>query len=121
MTITEVGKRYDLSPDTLRYYERIGLIPSVNRKKSGVRDYTEEDCRWVEFAKCMRQAGLSIEVLTEYLRLSRQGDGTVDTRKMLLIEQRKQLAVRIEELHKTLERLDGKIARYEQGLAQRQS
>lgn len=51
MTITEVSSRYDLSQDTLRYYERIGLIPSVNRKQSGVRDYTEEDCRWVEFIK----------------------------------------------------------------------
>ena len=65
MTITEVSKKYDLTADTLRYYERIGLIPSVNRNASGIRDYTEEDCKWVHFAKCMRGAGLSIEVLVE--------------------------------------------------------
>ena len=65
MTIAEVSKKFDLSQDTLRYYERIGLIPSVNRNKSGNRDYTEEDCRWVEFIKCMRSAGLPIEVLIE--------------------------------------------------------
>jgi len=46
MTINEVSKKFDLSQDTLRYYERIGLIPSVNRNKGGIRDYTEEDCRW---------------------------------------------------------------------------
>ena len=58
MTIAEVSKKYDISADTLRYYERIGLIPPVNRNRSGIRDYTEADCRWVEFAKCMRGAGL---------------------------------------------------------------
>jgi len=62
MTITEVSKKYELSPDTLRYYERIGLLPSVNRNKGGIRDYTEEDCKWIEFIKCMRGAGLPIEV-----------------------------------------------------------
>ena len=69
MTITEVSKKYDLSQDTLRYYERIGLIPTVNRNKSGIRDYTDEDCKWVEFIKCMRGAGLPIEVLIEYVAL----------------------------------------------------
>ena len=69
MTITEVSKKYDLSQDTLRYYERIGLLPAVNRNKSGIRDYTDEDCKWVEFIKCMRGAGLPIEVLIEYVAL----------------------------------------------------
>ena len=61
MTIAEVSRQNDLSPDTLRYYERIHLIPPVNRNSSGNRDYTDEDCRWVKFIKCMRSAGLSIE------------------------------------------------------------
>ena len=60
MNIAEVSKKYDLTQDTLRYYERVGLLPRVNRTSSGIRDYTEEDCRWVEFIKCMRQAGLPI-------------------------------------------------------------
>ena len=98
MTITEVSKKFDLTQDTLRYYERIGLIPSVNRNKSGIRDYTEEDCRWVEFVKCMRSAGLPIEVLIEYVTLFQQGDETADARKELLIEQRKQLIEKMEEM-----------------------
>lgn len=113
MTIAEVSERLGVSQDTLRYYERIGLIPRVNRHTSGIRDYAEEDCKWVEFVKCMRSAGLPIEVLIEYVGLFQQGDETVAARKELLIEQRKQLTARMEDMKKTLERLDGKIAGYE--------
>jgi len=116
MTITEVSKKYDLTQDTLRYYERIGLIPGVNRKKSGIRDYNEEDCRWIEFIKCMRAAGLPIEVLIEYVALFQQGDSTAEARKELLIEQRNQLISRIDDMQKTLERLNFKIKRYEQSV-----
>lgn len=116
MTISEVSERFDLSQDTLRYYERIGLIPGVNRKKSGNRDYTEEDCKWVEFIKCMRNAGLPIEVLIEYVGLFQQGDATIEARKELLNEQRKQLIKKMDEMQKTLERLNFKIALYEQAI-----
>ena len=114
MTIAEVSKKYDISADTLRYYERIGLIPPVNRSRSGIRDYTEEDCRWVEFAKCMRGAGLQVEALIDYVALFQQGDETVPARKQLLIEQRDQLNERITLLQQTLERLNRKIDGYEQ-------
>jgi MerR family transcriptional regulator, aldehyde-responsive regulator len=113
MTIAEVSERFDLSPDTLRYYERIGLLPPVGRK-SGVRSYTAEDCKWIEFIKCMRGAGLAIEALIEYVGLFQQGDKTIQARKDLLIEQRKLLAARMAEMQQTLVRLDGKIASYEQ-------
>ena len=113
MTIAEVSEKYDLTQDTLRYYERIGLIPHVNRNKSGNRDYTEEDCRWVEFIKCMRNAGLPIEALIEYVTLFQQGDETVEARKELLTEQRKQLIQKMEDMQKTLERLNYKIEVYE--------
>ena len=114
MTITEVSKKYDMTPDTLRYYERIGLIPPVNRNGSGVRDYTEEDCKWVHFMKCMRAAGLSIEVLVEYETLFQQGNSTIKARKELLIEQRSRLADKIKEMQQTYERLDKKIDGYEE-------
>ena len=69
MTITEVSKKCDISADTIRYYEKIGLIPPINRNKNGIRNFTEEDCKWIEFAKCMRNAGLSIDALSQYLVL----------------------------------------------------
>lgn len=117
MNIAEVSKKFGLSADTLRYYERIGLIPHVNRTASGIRDYTEENCNWVEFAKCMRSAGLQVEALIEYVALFQQGDKTTEARKQILIEQRGQLAAKVEEMQKTLERLDKKIERYEECVA----
>ena len=67
MTISEVSNKYNLSAETLRYYERVCVIPPVNRNENGIRDYTEVNCNWVNFIKCMRDAGLSIESLIEYL------------------------------------------------------
>ncbi|MBK1812155.1 MerR family transcriptional regulator [Clostridium sp. YIM B02505] len=121
MTIAEVSERFDISQDTLRYYERIGLLPRVNRNKSKIRDYTEEDCKWVDFIKCMRQsAGLPIEALIEYVTLFQEGDETAVARKELLIEQRNVLAKKYEEMGKTLERLNNKIDRYEQTIAKKE-
>ncbi len=114
MTIAEVSKKYGVSADTLRYYERIGLIPPVHRTAGGIRDYTDDDCNWVGFVKCMRSAGLTIEALIEYVTLYQQGDETIQARKDLLIEQRRLLLERIEEMQATVARLDGKIERYDQ-------
>ncbi len=116
MKIAEVSENYGVTVDTLRYYERIGLIPTVNRK-SGIRDYIEEDLKWVEFIKCMRNAGLSIEVLIEYVTLFQQGDKTNEARKELLVEQRKQLIRRMDEMEKTIKRLDYKISVYDSVLS----
>lgn len=113
MQIAKVAEKYGISQDTLRYYERIGLIPPVTRGTGGIRDYSEEDERWVEFMICMRGAGLSIEALIEYVALFRQGDGTRAPRKAILVEQRDVLAAKIGEMQRTLERLDTKIARYD--------
>jgi DNA-binding transcriptional MerR regulator len=121
VTITEVSRKFDISQDTLRYYERIGLIPRVNRNRSGIRDYTEEDCNWVEFIKCLRGAGLPIEVLVEYVRLYQQGEEkSIEARKELFIEQRKLLVTRMEDMRKTLERLDYKIAIFEHTIAEKE-
>ena len=113
MTIAEASRKYGLSADTLRYYERIGLIPPVPRTKGGIRDYDEESCRWIELMKCLRSAGVQIEALIEYATLCRQGGGTEARRKEILVEQRKLLAGRMEEMRRSLDRLDYKIANYD--------
>jgi DNA-binding transcriptional MerR regulator len=113
MTITEVSKKYDISQDTLRYYERIGLIPAVKRTKGGMRDYTEESCGWIELAKCMRSAGIPIEALIEYCALTQQGDATITARKELLVEERTKLLEKMEDMKKTLDKLNYKIDIYE--------
>lgn len=102
MTITEVSDKYELATDTLRYYERVGFIPTVNRTSGGSRDYSEEDCKWVEFAKCMRVVGLPVESLIEYVALFAQGDTTTEARKQILIEQRDILLAQAEEVQNLL-------------------
>lgn len=112
MKIAEVSQKFDLSVDTLRYYERVGLIEPVKRNSGGIREYSEDDLHRVEFIKCMRSAGLSIEVLIEYVRLLDQGDGTVEARKQILEEQRALLLDRMKQLQETLNLLDYKISIY---------
>lgn len=116
MKISEVSEQYDISPDTLRYYERVGLLPMVNRNQSGIRDFNQTDIEWVEFIKCMRNAGLSIEVLTEYVEMVQQGDQTIAARKQILIDQRDALAEKMDEMRETLELLNHKIEGYENRL-----
>ena len=120
MTIAEVSQKYDISADTLRYYERIGLIPPVPRNKSGIRNYDTESCRWIELMKCMRKAGVQIEALIEYVTLFRQGENTADARKAILVEQREQLMERMEDMQTSLNLLNQKIENYEHILKEEQ-
>lgn len=113
MKISEVSKKCNISADTLRYYERIGLLPPVNRSASGIRDYSDLDVRRVDFIKCMRRAGLPVEVLIKYYGLVQQGDETMEDRKAILVEQRVEIAAKMDELQKTLDLLDYKISFYE--------
>ncbi|OJG24825.1 hypothetical protein RR47_GL002181 [Enterococcus columbae DSM 7374 = ATCC 51263] len=114
MNISQVAENFDLTPATLRYYEKIGLIPDIQRK-NGVRNYNAQDLDWIEFIKCMRSAGLSIESLIDYTRLYHEGPQTADERMKILIKERELLFERYQELKDTLERLDEKIDKYRRG------
>ena len=120
MKIAEVSEKYGLSADTLRYYERVGLIPPVHRNDGGIRDYDELDLRRVDFIKCMRGAGLPVEVLIEYVALVQQGDQTIEARKEILIEQRDLLAARLAEMQKTLDLLNHKVEVYEKAILKKE-
>ena len=113
MTIAETSKKYGLSADTLRYYERIGIIPPVPRTSGGIRNYDEDSCRWIELMKCLRSAGVQIEALIEYSALCRQGEGTEERRKEILVGQRELLLSRMEKMQNSLDRLNYKIANYD--------
>lgn len=117
MMISEISEKFSISADTLRYYERIGLIPPINRNDSGLRNYTEEDCKWIKVILFMRDAGMSIELLLEYVKLVHQGDQATQARKELLVEQRDKLIAKIEGLQETLELLNNKIKTYEYSVA----
>lgn len=116
MTIKEVSEKYGISQDTLRYYERVQVIPAVTRTSGGIRDYQEEDLKWVELAVCMRNAGLPIESLIEYQKLFQAGDETIPARLELLQSQMKILKKQKEQIEEMMGRLSYKIDRYEEAM-----
>lgn len=120
MKIAEVSKKYGISSDTLRYYEKVGLIPAVNRDASGIRDYTEMDLKRIEFVICMRNAGLPVQILAEYMHLILEGDETIGIRKEILIKQRESLLAKMNEMQKSLDLLDYKINVYENALLKKE-
>lgn len=114
MTIAEVGKKYNLTPDTLRYYEKIGLIADVPRNNNGIRNYDDRTCNRIEFIKCMRNASVEIEILIEYIKLFEKGKSTVKERKHLLEEQREKLLEKQKNINETIERLNYKLKIYDE-------
>ncbi|WP_125713929.1 MerR family transcriptional regulator [Companilactobacillus kedongensis] len=118
MNIKEVAQKYDLTADTLRYYEKVGLIPAVHRNDVGYRDFNEEDENWVEFAKCMRNAGMSVESLSEYVALFQKGDSTIAERKQILLDQQAIMAEKLKDMQATYERLTRKVDNYDNHIAQ---
>lgn len=115
-TIKDVSKQFGISADTLRYYERTGMIPPVSRTVGGSRDYQDEDLRWVELALCLRSAGLPVEVIAEYVRLSQSGSGTIPDRLALLEQQREVLLEQQRQTNAALSRLNHKITVYQNAL-----
>ena len=113
MNIKKVSEITDVSADTIRYYERIGLLPRITRTNSGVRDFTEREIGILEFVLCFRKAGMSVEALIEYFSLLEEGEGTERERLRLLTEQRDEMDDRIYELNQARERLNYKIENYE--------
>ncbi|MDB6352605.1 MerR family transcriptional regulator [Trichococcus sp. K1Tr] len=113
MNISEAAKITGLTAATLRYYESEGLIPPVTRKNGGVRDYQQDDLGWIDFIKCMRSAGMSVESLIEYTTLFRNGEQSDEARKNILIRERDQLIAKQKEISETIERLNGKIIGFE--------
>ena len=111
MTIKEVSQAYNIPEATLRYYEKEGIIFNVERK-NGIRNYNEENLSNIEFVKCMRNAGMSIERLKQYITLIHVTDSE-QIRKAILEDQRQDTLNKIEELNKTLDKLNYKIDNYQ--------
>ena len=120
MNIKKVSDLTGVSADTIRYYERIGLIPPVTRNQSGIRDFTEREIGLLEFVRCFRKAGVSVEALIDYVALLEEGEGTEEARLAILKEQAEKLDARLEELRAARERLAYKIDNYQEVISQRE-
>lgn len=113
MTIKEVSEQYGITVDTLRYYERVGVIPPVTRTESGIRNYQANDLAWVKNAVCLRDAGVPIEMLIEYVKLTEIGDQSYSSRRNLLAEAREEVLAARKKYDIALAKLNYKIAMYD--------
>lgn len=116
MKIAEVCRKYNIPADTLRYYEKVGLIPPVRRGPGGIREYGEEDLKSIEFAQCLRGAGLSVDDIAEYRRLFDMGDSTIPQRLDLFMRRREDLVSQRQAIDRALDLLDFKIGCYERAV-----
>ncbi|NQN67579.1 MerR family transcriptional regulator [Streptococcus suis] len=114
-TMKEVAEELDLSNDTIRYYERIGLL-QVPRDKNGYRQFDQQSIDWLFLVKMLRKSGMSIESLVDYVDLVRQGDCTIAARKAILQEQEERLKEQIAQQEAVLEMLSHKVATYDSQL-----
>ena len=116
MTIKEAARITGVSADTLRYYERIGLIPAVPRTKSGIRDYTDYYIQWIGFLQELKSMGMSLESMIDYIELAKRSDSTYEERKRILADARMALLRKIQLLQDLARRADYQLANYEQTL-----
>lgn len=110
MTIREIAAKTNMSTDTLRYYERIGLLPPVPRNAAGIRNYDEY---FINFIKKLKASGMSLEHIIDYIRLAEMGDATIQERKKLLAEARETLLDKINSLQLVAELADYQLRNYE--------
>ena len=113
MTIGEISQEIGLSADTLRYYERIGLLPPVPRNAAGIRNYDEYFVNFINFIKKLKDSGMSLEHIIDYIRLAEMGDATIQERKKLLAEARETLLDKINSLQLVAELADYQLRNYE--------
>lgn len=112
-TIGELAKMLNVQPSTLRYYDKEGLLPFVEKSSSGIRMFKESDIEWLKIIECMKKAGMSIKDIRTYIQLAMQGDTTIDDRLSLFIKQREEVKKQLDELENTLDVLDYKIWYYQ--------
>ncbi|MDI3419894.1 MerR family transcriptional regulator [Streptomyces luteolus] len=118
LTIAQVAEQTGLSPDTLRYYERAGLIERIGRTTGNQRRYAAADLAWLEFLLRLRETGMSISDMQHYAQLRAAGDTTVSDRLTMLRDHRQNLAESIRSLRRNAAALDKKIKHYETLLAE---
>lgn len=112
-SIAEVAEKTHLTPHTLRYYEKEGLLPFVDRSDSGNRDFKDKDLEWLELICCLKNTGMPIKQIKEYIQLCLKGDNTIDVRREIFIKHREEVISQIAELQRNLDKINCKINFYD--------
>lgn len=112
-TVSEMAKLLDVAPSTLRYYDKEGLLPFVERSEGGMRVFTEKDYQWMQIITCLKKAGMQIKDIKRYIQMAMEGDETIEERLLMFQEQRQRILNQIEQLQQTLEVVEYKCWYYE--------
>ncbi len=115
-TVSEVAKILNVAPSTIRYYDKEGLLPFVERSKGGIRIFSELDFNWLLIIDCLKKSGLSIKDIKRYIEMSLQGDETVKDRLEIFQTQKEKVISQIQELQNTLNVLEYKCWFYQTAL-----
>ena len=116
-TIGEVAKMFNLTPSTIRYYDKEGLTPFVKKDENGVRKYTEEDLEWIRLLMNLRDIDMPISNIKEYIQLYLQGDKTIDERRDLMCRYTEYIKKKIENTINNLEMAIRKLNQYDSAVA----
>ncbi len=112
LTIAECAAATGTTADTLRYYEKIGLLARGPRQKNGHRRFGDDEIRWIVFLRRLHDTGMPIRHMQQYARLLRRGDSTIAERRMLLEAHRGDVRARMAELAANLQMIEKKIRLY---------
>ncbi|MDR2103278.1 MAG: MerR family transcriptional regulator [Treponema sp.] len=114
LTIKQVSEKTALPPHVLRYYENEGLLPSIARSRNGIRRYSENDLEWINLICCLKNTGMSIKQIKNFVELSMEGEETLKERCDMLREHKKNVEIQIQEMHKHLQKVTHKIEHFTQ-------
>lgn len=112
-SIKEAAEISGCTAHTLRYYEKEGILPPINRDSGGRRVYSEENMTWLDIVTCLKKTNMPIADIKEIVRLSIIGDDTITERRKLLVNHREEMLRQLEELKSNIHKIDKKIAFYD--------
>lgn len=112
-TVSQIAKMLDVAPSTLRYYDREGLLPFVERSAGGIRLFTDTDLRWLRIISCLKSAGMPLKDIRRYIQMAMEGSETVGERLQMFLDQRERIQAQMEQLRRTLDVVEYKCWYYE--------
>ncbi|KGK87797.1 MerR family transcriptional regulator [Desulfosporosinus sp. HMP52] len=114
-TISQVAEKFDLTAHTIRYYDKEGLLPFVDRSKSGIREFSDSDLEWLKLICCLKNTGMPIKQIKQYIEWCLQGDETLEIRRQLFLDHRKEVLKHMADLRENLKLIDFKLKMYDTG------
>lgn len=112
-SISEMAARLGVAPSTLRFYDKEGLLPFVQRSDKGIRVFTDQDYEWLQIIECLKQTGMQLKDIHTYIDMAMEGDSTIEARLQMFYTQRQRVQEQMEQLQKTLETVEFKCWYYE--------